>query len=76
MLAGTVLAVCYIHGDAFPADRFCHAVFAGSIVLAGMALGLAMEDVSESRSTIRHCQCGTKRNGQPMARSSASRKFP
>ena len=65
VLAGTILAVCCLHDKASPADRLCHSVFAGAIVLSGMALGLAMECVSESRSAAARCSCCTKR--QPPA---------
>ena len=64
VLAGTVSAVCHSHSDASPSDRLCHAVFAGSLVQAGMALGLAMECVSESRSTTApRCRCCTIARG-------------
>ena len=59
VLAGTIVAVYCVHGDASPANRLRHAVLAGSIVLAGIALSLAMECVSESRSTIQRCGCCT-----------------
>ena len=61
VLAGPILAVCYLHRAASSADRFCHSVFAGAIVLSGMALGLAMECVSESRDTESRCPSCTKR---------------
>lgn len=57
VLAGTILAIGHLHRVTSSGSGLCHSILAGAIVLSGMALGLAMECVSESRNADSNCSC-------------------